>query len=184
MKNRIVVIAIYLIAIGAQAQTNLSAVPNLFGTNNYLDRAALYLGAPPESQLDIGAGVSYVQSFKSGQKYGWWLAGTYSTATNSIMAYEFGTQYLQTTPGQGMSFAPNGLLLFRKAFNVSAITIAPLLELGGAVDDKFSHPYGITGAGLDIGWHGISVLGGAERWLGPYNSFTVVKVGVAYSFTF
>ncbi len=185
MKKLLFVVALsWLSFFNTEAQTNVTQIPNLMPTNNWVDRTALYLGAPSNSTLDVAGGLSYIPSFHSGQKWGYWVAATFATAPSSVFAYEFGSQYIKISPKEGMDFQPNGLLLLRRTWDVSSITITPLAEVGGAVDSRFTHPYGIVGAGLDVGWHGFSVLGGVERWTGPYDSFTDVKAGVAYSYSF
>ena len=171
-----------VLTLTASAQTN--QVQNLIGTPSWADKTAQFLGAPSGSTLDVAAGGSYIPSFPSKQKWGYWVAATFATAPDSLFAYEFGTQYIQTTPKKGMEFQPNGLLLFRRTWMVDSIAITPLAEIGGAVDSHFSTFYGVTGAGLDVGWHGLSVVIGVERWTSAHNAFTMPKAGLAYSFTF
>lgn len=181
--SAILIAATILCGLTVHAQTNLSAVPNMMSTN-WIDKEALSLGVPAESQLDLGAGASYVPSFRSGQRLGYWAAATYATATNSLLACEVGVFSMQLTPKQSTLLYPNGLLLIRKTWHLGSIGITPLGEVGAAIDGKFENAFCITGVGIGITWHHITLLGGAERWSGARESFTVAKIGAAYSINF
>jgi hypothetical protein len=185
MKNKIKLLlaAACAVAVTTSAQTNLAQVPNLLGTNNWVDQQALNLGVPQNSQLDIAAGVSYAPSFHSGDKIGYWFAGTYATATNSLLAYEFGIYDMKLNQKDTLLY-PSGLLLLRHTWCLGPMAITPLVEAGAAIDGKFQDPYGTTGVGLDVGWHEFSLVIGVERWTGPRNNMTVAKAGVAYSMAF
>ena len=178
----IISIAFYLLCTcGAKADTASTNPPaNFFG--DIASKVGITI--PPSSVLDFAAGASYTPNLASGQKLGYWIAGTYATETNALLAYEIGVYDMKFSKQKSTMLYPNGMVLIRKTWHVKQISVTPLIEFGAAIDGGFQDPYGVTGAGLAVGWRGFSLLGGVERWTGPRNSLTPVKIGLAYRLEF
>lgn len=184
------VILTLLLAVTCKAHGETTDQPALtLGTNQlpamppWPVRAAHYLGVPDGASLDVAGGVSYAQAFSTGNKVGWWVAAIYEQKPDSLLNYEVGIQQLKPSKREGYLWQPNGLLLVKKTFHIGPVSVTPLLEAGAAFDDNFD-PYGIYGAGVAIGYRHFALIAGIERWTGPRDAFTVVKVGPEYSFTF
>ena len=153
------------VAVAQNGIATPSSLTNLLaGAPNHWT-AAVYGTYAPSLSHKLGGGAAVVYGF------------------NDYVGTQVRMQYLNIAKQEGQIWQPNALLTLSAPITFKGITFRPLVDAGVAMDSR-CHPYEITGAGAGVSWKNFDLFAGADRWVGPYDSFTAYQAGVAYRFSF